>query len=83
MRRNRAKEKSTFNIRGTVTITGYFSEFSSSHALLDITCKIAVTGQRSVVAFASSCAATCMTTRPTHRYRELNRNAAANRVVAH
>ena len=41
------------------TIEGYFHEFPSAHALLDITCKIAVSPQRSD-AFSSCCKGTCM-----------------------
>ena len=46
------------------TIKGSFHEFPSAHALLDITCKFAVTRQRSV-SFASSCTSTCTSTRST------------------
>ena len=55
------------------------NEFPSAHALLDITCKIAVTPQQRV-AFASSCTDICMSTRSMYLQREQNRKATTNRV---
>ena len=55
-------------------ITGYFSEFPSAHALLDITCKIALTRQRSD-AFAFSCEY-----RTYVAYGEQDRKSTKNRV---
>ncbi len=54
------------------TIKGVFHEFPSAHALLDISCKFAVTRQRSV-AFASSCTSTCTSTRSTYLCGQQNR----------
>ena len=60
-------------------ITGYFGEFPSAHALLDITCKFAVTRQQSV-AFASSCTSTCTSTRSTYLCGQQNRKPTINGV---
>ena len=61
------------------TIKGFFHEFPSAHALLDITCKFAVTRQRSV-AFASSCTSTCTSTRSTYLCGQQNRKPTINGV---
>ena len=61
------------------TIKGYFHEFPSAHVLLDITCKIAVTPQRSV-AFSSSRTGTCTSTRSTRLCGQQNGKSTTNRV---
>ena len=61
------------------TIKGFFHEFPSAHALLDITCKIAVSPQRSD-AFSSCCKGTCMSTRSTYLRGQQNGKPTTNRV---
>ena len=61
------------------TIKGSFHEFPSAHALLDITCKIAVSPQRSD-AFSSCCKGTCMSTRSMYLHGQQNGKPTTNRV---
>ena len=61
------------------TIKGSFHEFPSAHALLGITCKIAVSPQRSD-AFSSCCKGTCISTRSTYLRGQQNGKLATNRV---